>query len=50
MVRASLSNPFAVAAIFLIIVILGVVSYQNMVVDIFLEINLPVVACRRRWC
>ena len=44
MVRASLKNPFAVAAISLIIVILGVVSYQNMVVDIFPEINLPVVA------
>ncbi|HET9962133.1 MAG TPA: efflux RND transporter permease subunit [Nitrospiraceae bacterium] len=44
MVRASLKNPFAVAAISLIVVILGVVSYRNMVVDIFPEINLPVVA------
>src|SRR5215831_17724653 len=44
MVRGSLRNPFAVAAISLIVVILGVVSYQNMVVDIFPEINLPVVA------
>ncbi len=44
MVRASLTNPFAVAAISLIVVILGIVSYQNMVVDIFPEINLPVVA------
>src|SRR5579883_182657 len=44
MVRASLKNPYAVAAISLIVVVLGVVSYQNMVVDIFPEINLPVVA------
>ena len=44
MVRASLKNPYAVVAISLIIVILGVVSYQKMVVDIFPEINLPVVA------
>ena len=42
--HAALKNPFAAAAISLIIVILGVVSYQNMVVDIFPEINLPVVA------
>ncbi len=44
MVRVSLKNPYAVMAISLIIVILGVVSYRNMVVDIFPEINLPVVA------
>jgi multidrug efflux pump subunit AcrB len=44
MVRASLKNPYAVVAISLIIVIMGVVSYQKMVVDIFPEINLPVVA------
>ncbi len=44
MVRASLHNPYAVVAISLIVVILGVVSFQNMVVDIFPEINLPVVA------
>jgi multidrug efflux pump subunit AcrB len=44
MVRAALKNPFAVVAISLIIVILGMVSYQNMVVDIFPEINMPVVA------
>ena len=44
MVRASLKNPYAVVAISLIIIILGVVSYQKMVVDIFPEINLPVVA------
>ncbi len=44
MVRAALKNPYAVVAISLIVIILGVVSYQNMVVDIFPEINLPVVA------
>src|SRR5574339_36969 len=44
MVRAALKNPYAVVAISLIIVIIGFVSYQKMVVDIFPEINLPVVA------
>jgi multidrug efflux pump subunit AcrB len=44
MVRGALNNPFAVVAISLIVVILGVVSYQKMVVDIFPEINMPVVA------
>ncbi|MBM4124332.1 MAG: efflux RND transporter permease subunit, partial [Nitrospira sp.] len=44
MVRASLKNPYAVVAISLIVIILGVVSYRKMVVDIFPEINLPVVA------
>jgi multidrug efflux pump subunit AcrB len=44
MIRAALHNPYAVVAISLIVVILGVVSFQNMVVDIFPEINLPVVA------
>ncbi|HKN87746.1 MAG TPA: efflux RND transporter permease subunit [Nitrospiraceae bacterium] len=44
MVRASLKNPFAIVAISLIVIILGVVSYQKMVVDIFPEINIPVVA------
>jgi multidrug efflux pump subunit AcrB len=44
MIRAALKNPYAVVAISLIVVILGAVSYQNMVVDIFPEINLPVVA------
>ncbi|MCA1837773.1 MAG: efflux RND transporter permease subunit, partial [Actinobacteria bacterium] len=44
MIHASLRNPYAVVAISLIIVILGIVSFQNMVVDIFPEINLPVVA------
>ncbi len=42
--RASLKNPYAVIAISLIVIILGVVSYQKMVVDIFPEINMPVVA------
>lgn len=44
MVRAALKNPFAVVAVSLIIVILGIVSYQKMVVDIFPDINMPVVA------
>ena len=44
MVRAALKNPYAVVAISLIVVLLGVVSYQKMVVDIFPEINTPVVA------
>jgi len=44
MVRASLKNPYAVVAISLIVVLLGVVSYQKMTVDIFPEINVPVVA------
>src|SRR2546430_10766985 len=44
MIRAALNNPYAVVAISLIVVILGAVSYQTMVVDIFPEINLPVVA------
>src|SRR3989475_3234153 len=44
MVRAALKNPYAVVAISLIVVILGVVSYQKMVRDIFPEINVPVVA------
>lgn len=44
MIKGALNNPYAVVAISLIVMILGVVSYQNMVVDIFPEINLPVVA------
>lgn len=44
MIDAALHNPYAVVAISLIVMILGVVSFQNMVVDIFPEINLPVVA------
>jgi len=44
MTRATLRNPYAVVAVSLIVLILGVVSYQNMEVDIFPEIYLPVVA------
>src|SRR5437870_5248259 len=44
MVRASLKNPYAVVAFSLMVVLLGVVSYQHMVVDIFPEIKVPVVA------
>src|SRR5712691_11235490 len=44
MTRSALKNPYAVVAISLIVIILGVVSYQKMVVDIFPEINVPVVA------
>jgi multidrug efflux pump subunit AcrB len=41
--RAALKNPFAVFAICMIVIILGVVSYQKMKVDIFPDINIPVV-------
>lgn len=44
MIQGALKNPYAVAAISLIVIIIGVVSYQKMVVDIFPEINMPVVA------
>lgn len=44
MIRAAIHNPYAVVAISLIVVILGVVSFQQMEVDVFPEINLPVVA------
>ena len=44
MVRASLKNPYAVVASCLIVVLLGVVSYQKMTVDICPEIKVPVVA------
>jgi multidrug efflux pump subunit AcrB len=44
MIQGALNNPYAVVAISLIVMILGVVSFQNMVVDIFPEMNLPVVA------
>ena len=44
MVRASLKNPYAVVAVSLMVILLGVVSYQKMVVDIFPEIKVPVVA------
>ncbi len=41
--RNALKNPFAVFAICVIVVILGIVSYQKMRVDIFPDINIPVV-------
>ncbi len=44
MVRASLKNPYAIVAVCVIVVLLGVVSYQKMTVDIFPEIKVPVVA------
>ena len=44
MIHAAIRNPYAVVAISLIVVILGVVSFQQMEVDVFPEINLPVVA------
>src|SRR5438093_7764733 len=44
MIRASLKNPYAVVASCLIVVLLGIVSYQKMTVDIFPEIKVPVVA------
>ena len=44
MTRGALKNPYAIVAISLILVILGAVSYNKMVVDIFPEINMPVVA------
>lgn len=44
MIQSALKNPYAVVAVSVIVVILGVVSFQNMVVDVFPEINLPVVA------
>ncbi|MGH7231306.1 MAG: efflux RND transporter permease subunit, partial [Nitrospiraceae bacterium] len=43
MIRAALHNPYAVVALSLIVVILGVATYNYMVVDIFPEINIPVV-------
>lgn len=44
MIRAAIRNPYAVVAISLIVVILGIVSFRKMEVDVFPEINLPVVA------
>jgi len=41
--RAALNNPFAVFAICMIVIILGVVSYHKMKVDIFPDINIPVI-------
>jgi multidrug efflux pump subunit AcrB len=43
MIQGALRNPYAVVAISLIVVILGVATYHYMVVDIFPEINIPVV-------
>jgi multidrug efflux pump subunit AcrB len=43
MISAALHNPYAVVAITVIVAILGLVSFHNMVVDIFPEINIPVV-------
>ncbi len=41
--RAALKNPFAVFAICMIVIILGTVSFQKMKVDIFPDINIPVI-------
>jgi multidrug efflux pump subunit AcrB len=41
--RAALKNPFAVFAICMIVLILGWVSYQKMKIDIFPDINIPVI-------
>lgn len=41
--RAALKNPFAVFAVCMIVIILGIVSYQKMKVDIFPDINIPVI-------
>ncbi|WP_447978354.1 efflux RND transporter permease subunit [Candidatus Nitrospira bockiana] len=43
MISAALRNPYAIVAVTAIVIILGVVSFQSMVVDIFPEINIPVV-------
>ena len=44
MIKGALNNPYAVVAISLIVMILGIASHHNMVVDIFPAIILPVVA------
>src|SRR5581483_8416933 len=41
--RAALKNPYAVLATCLIVCILGTVSYQKMKIDIFPDINIPVI-------
>jgi len=41
--RAALKNPYAVLALCLIVTILGIVSYKKMRVDIFPDINIPVI-------
>lgn len=44
MIPTALKNPYAAVALGLIVVILGVGSFQKMEVDIFPEINIPMVA------
>ncbi len=44
MVRAALRNPYAIVALSLIVCILGAISFSKMTVDIFPEINMPVLA------
>lgn len=41
--RAALKNPFAVFALCMIVIILGAVSFKKMKVDIFPDINIPVI-------
>jgi multidrug efflux pump subunit AcrB len=41
--RAALKNPFAVFALCMIVIILGTVSFKKMKVDIFPDINIPVI-------
>src|SRR5574341_1862885 len=41
--RAALKNPFAIFAICMIVLILGWVSYHKMKIDIFPDINIPVI-------
>ena len=41
--RASLKNPYAIFAICMIVLVLGVVSYQKMRVDIFPDIKIPTI-------
>ncbi|MEP6888280.1 MAG: efflux RND transporter permease subunit [Nitrospirales bacterium] len=41
--KGALKNPYAVLAICLIVIILGSVSFQKMKVDIFPDINIPVI-------
>ncbi|HSA65732.1 MAG TPA: efflux RND transporter permease subunit [Nitrospira sp.] len=41
--RAALKNPFAVFALCMIVIILGTVSFRKMKVDIFPDIDIPVI-------
>jgi multidrug efflux pump subunit AcrB len=41
--KGALKNPYAVLAICLIVIILGSVSFKKMKVDIFPDINIPVI-------